>query len=52
MSSAVDLAVFSMKRVSLGAMRSNTTLRILDFPPLQVGMSVSAANWGVLMRVD
>lgn len=35
-SSGLDLLVFSMNRVSLGAMPSKTTLRILDLPPLCV----------------
>lgn len=35
MSSCVDFAVFSMKSVSLGAIPSNTTLRMLDLPPLE-----------------
>ena len=36
-SSPGALADFSMNRVSLGAMRSKTTLRMLDLPPLQKG---------------
>ena len=34
MSSSDDLLVRSMKRVSLGAMPSKTTLRMLDLPAL------------------
>lgn len=61
MSSAVDFAVFSMNRVSFGAILSNTTLRMLDLPPLikrkerqlvseQVSRQVQGAN--VLMHID
>lgn len=47
MSSQVDFVLFSIKSVSFGAIRSNTTLRMLDFPALKAAMKRESVERGV-----